>query len=97
MPQQVANFIGGHNVTFFSYGQTGSGKTYTMIAPVGSLNAPGGTDPSGELLEHYGLFPRTALRIYDLLAKSKAKFMLTLTVCQVGGWGFHPMDLITSK
>ena len=80
MPQHVNNFLNGHNISFFAYGQTGSGKTFTMIAPQGSLNAPGGVDESGKILPHYGLFPRTALNIYNTLSSGGGKFILTASV-----------------
>ena len=64
MKHHIPNFIAGHNITYLAYGQTGAGKTYTMIAPVGSLNKPGGVDMSGEMMSHYGLFPRTTLTLF---------------------------------
>ena len=64
MSHHIPSFLAGHNITYLAYGQTGAGKTYTMIAPVGSLNAPGGIDMEGAMLSHYGLFPRTILTLY---------------------------------
>ena len=67
MPESIDNFVEGHNVIFLAHGQTGSGKTYTTIAPCGSLTKKGGLDPDGNILDHYGLFPRTAITIFNRL------------------------------
>jgi len=64
--------MSGYNVTYLAYGQTGSGKTYTTIAPVGSFKNLG-TDDGGQVLDHYGLFPRVALTILQRLKASGRK------------------------
>ena len=71
--------MNGYNVTYMAFGQTGSGKTYTLIAPVGSFKKFG-TDESGQILEHYGLFPRAALTIFNLLQNSGRKYILTCNI-----------------
>ena len=73
MGTHIKKYIEGHNITIMCYGQTGSGKTYTMIAPVGSLNTDGGTDPSGKILPHYGLLPRSCLTLYEKMKNSGVK------------------------
>ena len=65
MQGYIANFMDGYNVTVLATGQTGSGKTYTMIAPVGSIKKVGGHDMGGGILDHYGIFPRTVLKLYE--------------------------------
>ena len=60
MKDHISKFMQGHNICYMAYGQTGSGKTYTMIAPVGSFKKFG-ADDGGEILDHYGIFPRAAL------------------------------------
>jgi Rad3-related DNA helicase len=61
----ISNFMDGYNVTVSASGQTGSGKTYSMIAPVGSIQKKGGHDMSGAVLDHYGIFPRTVIDLYN--------------------------------
>lgn len=79
LSHHIANFVNGYNVTYLAYGQTGGGKTYTVIAPVGSFKNLG-ADESGEVLDHYGLFPRAALCIYHALQKSGKKYVLTCNI-----------------
>jgi hypothetical protein len=75
----IQNFMEGYNVTVLASGQTGSGKTYTMIAPVGSIKKKGGHDLSGAILDHYGLFPRTVLQLYQQVAGGGS--ICTLSIC----------------
>ena len=66
-----------------------------MIAPVGSLNKPGGVDMSGEILPHYGIFPRTVLTLFRELKDSNA--VMTISVVQCGGWMYYPHDLLKNS
>ena len=94
MAHHIPSFLEGHNVTYLAYGQTGAGKTYTMIAPVGSLNKPGGVDMGGSMLPHYGLFPRTTLTLFRELQGSGS--VITMSVVQCGGWRYKPTDLLSN-
>ena len=86
--------MNGYNITFMAYGQTGSGKTYSMIAPVGSFKNLG-ADDTGQMMEHYGLFPRAALNIYHNLNNSGKKYILTCNLIE-DKWG-APMCMMTKK
>ena len=89
----IQNFMDGYNVTMLASGQTGSGKTYTMIAPVGSLKK--NHDMGGSILDHYGVFPRAVI---DLFNKISGKGdVITLSICQMGGWRYFPIDLISDQ
>ena len=66
-----------------------------MIAPVGSIKKAGGHDMGGAVLDHYGLFPRTVLQLYSQIAGPGN--VLTLSITQMGGWRYFPVDLITDK
>ena len=62
-----------------------------MIAPPGSLKK--NHDMSGAVMDHYGLFPRSVLELFNQL--SGKGDIITLSICQMGGWGYFPVDLIT--
>ena len=53
--QRMKDFLEGYNVMLLAYGQTGSGKTYTLLGPIGF------GEPSTDVNEIHGLFPRAAL------------------------------------
>ena len=89
----IQNFMDGYNVTMLASGQTGSGKTYTMIAPVGSLKK--NHDMSGSVLDHYGVFPRAVLQLFNQI--SGKGDVITLSICQMGGWRYFPIDLVADK
>lgn len=97
MQGYIENFMNGYNVTISAAGQTGSGKTYTMIAPVGSIKKKGGHDMGGAVLEHYGIFPRTVLHLYNLISGMGPGHICTLSLCQMGGWAYFPIDLVTGE
>jgi len=52
-----------------------------MIAPVGSFKKLG-ADESGQIMEHYGLFPRVAINILNGLQSSGKKYLLTINICE---------------
>ena len=64
-----------------------------MIAPVGSLKK--NHDLGGQILDHYGVFPRAVLQLFEQI-KSKGGLM-TLSICQMGGWQMFPIDLVSDK
>jgi hypothetical protein len=47
-----------------TYGQTGSGKTYTILGPAGTFSRTLVASDITEPGENWGIFPRTALKIY---------------------------------
>ena len=89
----IENFMDGYDVTMAASGQTGSGKTYTMIAPVGSLKK--GHDLGGSILSHYGLFPRTIIDLFNRI--NGRGDVMTLSICQMGGFEYLPKDLIADQ
>ena len=91
----IGNFMDGYNVTVCASGQTGAGKTHSLIAPSGSIQKPGGHDLSGAVLDHYGIFPRAVLQLFNQI--SGKGDVMTLSICQMGGWRYLPMDCVTDK
>ena len=61
LPDMLAHFLDGYNVTFLAYGQTGTGKTHTMfgsqLEKVESFSLDSSSMP-----EQWGLFPRSGVR-----------------------------------
>lgn len=64
-----------------------------MIAPPGSLKK--NHDLSGVVLDHYGLFPRSILHLFNQI--SGKGDVITLSICQMGGWGYVPVDLVKDE
>ena len=62
--KKIPLILDGHNLIVTAYGQTGSGKTHTMIGKLGVFNSVPSEDLEN-LDENLGLFPRTALAIFQ--------------------------------
>lgn len=64
-----------------------------MIAPVGSIKK--NHDMSGQVLDHYGIFPRAVLQLYQQIGGKGD--VITLSICQMGGWRYFPIDLVSDR
>lgn len=77
-----------------AYGQTGSGKTHSLVGKLGVFKNPP-SDNLDNLDDNLGMFPRTALALYQGLQAKPEKSFMTITICEAV-W-LHPMDLTTKK
>ena len=50
---------------------------------------------SGSVLEHYGIFPRAVLQLFNQITGKGD--VVTLSICQMGGWNFFPMDMVADR
>ena len=50
---------------------------------------------AGEMLPHYGLFPRATLTLYRQLQGTGS--LITMSVVQCGGWRYYPVDLLNGS
>jgi hypothetical protein len=66
-----------------------------MIAPVGTFNKKGGTDNSGAILPHYGIFPRAALEIWQKFNEYGCDSDSVLTLSLTEDRWFMPKCMIT--
>lgn len=72
LSSMLQDFISGVNVNFLAYGQTGSGKTYSIFGPPGIMSEAGSGKFGTEIISDYGLFPRIALKVVDMLSENQS-------------------------
>lgn len=89
---KVPLILDGFSMVMLAYGQTGSGKTHSMVGKLGVFKNPPSNDLDN-LDDNLGLFPRTALAIFQGLEKKKEKTAMTITMCE--SLVTHPCDLTT--
>ena len=83
MGEYIQNFLDGYNVNFMAYGQTGSGKTYTLLGPNQTFPKKLTATEVDAPEKNWGIFPRCALKIFQVLKASglsEEDFLLTIKV-----------------
>ena len=78
MPFFLDKFYQGYNVNFLCYGQTGSGKTHSALGPPGTFKKK--ATFTGEIEDHFGMFPRAALEIFQFSQKNNS--IITVALAQ---------------
>jgi hypothetical protein len=63
MPFFMEKFYEGYNVNFLCFGQTASGKTHAALGPPGTFKKD--AKFTGEIEDHFGMFPRAAMKIFQ--------------------------------